>query len=202
MYYSLIMEELNLIIAKNICEYRKKCNLTQSELASLVNFSDKSVSKWEHGESIPDIYVLINLCKIFGISINDLTTEHKTYKISNFFKRNKILIPLISTGLVWLVATLVFVTLIIFFPNIQSKWLCYIYAIPASSVVLLVFSCIWGKRWINLILESVLLWTIILSICLTVDRPIWYLFLVGVPVQVLYVLWYFIKRPKKQTREI
>lgn len=191
------MEDLNLIIAKNICEYRKKCNLTQSELASYLNFSDKSVSKWERGESIPDITILMKMCKIFGININDLVIEHKTYKIKNFFKRNRILIPIISAGLVWLISTMIFVSFLIFAPEISKKWLCFIFAIPVSSIVLLVFSCIWAKRWVQLIFESILIWTVLLSICLTTTKNVWFLMLIGIPLQVLSILWHFLKRPKK-----
>ena len=190
------MENLNLIIAKNICEYRKKCELTQSELANLLNFSDKSVSKWERGESIPDINVLMQMCKIFGITINDLTSEHKSYKLSSLLKRNKILIPIISAGLVWLVATIIFVSLLIFAPQVPKKWLCFIYAIPLSSIVLLIFSWIWGKRWMRLIFESLITWTSLLCICLSVQKNVWYLMLIGIPVQILAILWYFIRRKK------
>lgn len=190
------MENLNLIIAKNICEYRKKCELTQSELANLLNFSDKSVSKWERGESIPDINVLMQMCKIFGITINDLTSEHKSYKLSSLLKRNKILIPIISAGLVWLVATIIFVSLLIFAPQVPKKWLCFIYAIPLSSIVLLIFSWIWGKRWMRLIFESLITWTSLLCICLSVQKNVWYLMLIGIPVQILAILWYFMRRKK------
>ena len=190
------MENLNLIIAKNICEYRKKCELTQSELANLLNFSDKSVSKWERGESIPDINVLMQMCKIFGITINDLTSEHKSYKLSSLLKRNKILIPIISAGLVWLVATIIFVSLLIFAPQVPKKWLCFIYAIPLSSIVLLIFSWIWGKRWMRLIFESLITCTSLLCICLSVQKNVWYLMLIGIPVQILAILWYFMRRKK------
>lgn len=195
------MENLNLVIAKNICEYRKKCNLTQSELANLLNFSDKSVSKWERGESIPDINVLMKMCKIFGININDLTSEHKSYKLTSFLKRNRILIPIISAGLVWLVATIIFVSLLLFAPNVSKKWLCFIFAIPLSSIILLIFSWIWGKRWMRLLFESIITWTTLLCICLSVSKNVWYLMLIGIPVQVLAVLWYFMRR-KKDTKVI
>lgn len=195
------MENLNLVIAKNICEYRKKCNLTQSELANLLNFSDKSVSKWERGESIPDINVLMEMCKIFGININDLTSEHKSYKLTSFLKRNRILIPIISAGLVWLVATIIFVVLLLFAPNVSKKWLCFIFAIPLSSIILLIFSWIWGKRWMRLLFESIITWTTLLCICLSVSKNVWYLMLIGIPVQVLAVLWYFMRR-KKDTKVI
>ena len=195
------MENLNLVIAKNICEYRKKCNLTQSELANLLNFSDKSVSNWERGESIPDINVLMKMCKIFGININDLTSEHKSYKLTSFLKRNRILIPIISAGLVWLVATIIFVSLLLFAPNVSKKWLCFIFAIPLSSIILLIFSWIWGKRWMRLLFESIITWTTLLCICLSVSKNVWYLMLIGIPVQVLAVLWYFMRR-KKDTKVI
>ena len=71
------MENLNLIIAKNICEYRKKCELTQSELANLLNFSDKSVSKWERGLCCPDISLLPLLASLFSKSIDELFSDVK-----------------------------------------------------------------------------------------------------------------------------
>ena len=51
--------------------------LTQIELAEKINYSDKAVSKWERGESIPDVSVLLELSKLFGVSIDFLVTEHE-----------------------------------------------------------------------------------------------------------------------------
>ena len=65
------MKEWDKIISKNIVEYRKRAKLTQSELAEKLNFSDKSISKWERGEAIPDVVVLINMSEIFRITLND-----------------------------------------------------------------------------------------------------------------------------------
>ncbi|MFQ8954332.1 MAG: helix-turn-helix domain-containing protein [Oscillospiraceae bacterium] len=52
------MEKLNFIIAKNLSELRRKNKLTQLEVAEKLNYSDKAVSKWEQGESLPGIEVL------------------------------------------------------------------------------------------------------------------------------------------------
>ena len=52
------MEDIKKIISKNIQTLRKDADLTQSELAERLNYSDKAVSKWERGESVPDIVVL------------------------------------------------------------------------------------------------------------------------------------------------
>ena len=52
-------ENLTAIIAENLVYYRKKAKLTQSEVAAKLSYSDKSVSKWENGNSMPD-YSIIN----------------------------------------------------------------------------------------------------------------------------------------------
>ena len=58
------MEDLKLIIAKNIVMLRRRDGMTQFELAQRLNYSDKAVSKWERGESVPDIAVLKALTDI------------------------------------------------------------------------------------------------------------------------------------------
>ena len=55
------MEKLNFIIAKNLSELRRKNKLTQLEVAEKLNYSDKAVSKWEQGESLPGIEVLYKI---------------------------------------------------------------------------------------------------------------------------------------------
>ena len=62
----------NIKIGKLICELRKEKNLTQLQLAQMMNISDKTVSKWERGLGSPDISLLKDLSNIFGIDIKDL----------------------------------------------------------------------------------------------------------------------------------
>ena len=64
------MEKLNFIIAKNLSELRRKNKLTQLEVAEKLNYSDKAVSKWEQGESLPGIEVLYKLAKLYGVSMD------------------------------------------------------------------------------------------------------------------------------------
>ena len=59
-------------IGKFISECRKEKKLTQSQLAEKMNITDKAVSKWENGKSLPDISLLLPLCEILGISLNEL----------------------------------------------------------------------------------------------------------------------------------
>ena len=66
------MENLNFMIGKNLQILRKKNSLTQAELAEKLNYSDKAISKWEKGESMPDIMLLPELCQILGITADAL----------------------------------------------------------------------------------------------------------------------------------
>ena len=65
-------EIVNKQIGKNIATFRKGANLTQAELAQKINYSDKSVSKWESRNGAPDVYVLMSLAELFGVTVNAL----------------------------------------------------------------------------------------------------------------------------------
>ena len=60
-------EELKSRLGRNIAAYRKQENWTQAGLAERLNYSDKAVSKWERGESLPDVMTLIQLAGVFGV---------------------------------------------------------------------------------------------------------------------------------------
>jgi len=193
------MKELNEIISKNIADFRKAQNMTQGELAEKINFSDKSISKWERGEAIPDVSVLISMSEIFGVSLDELVSDHSERIVetrSQLSKRNKFLIAIMSAGLAWLVGTLIFAILKVFFPVIENSWLCFIYAVPVSMIVFLVFSCLWCKGWATCLFASLLVWTLLTSICLSSTYNLWKLFYVGIPLQILFVLWFLMKRKK------
>lgn len=73
-------QDFKLILAENLIKYRKLNGFTQAELADLISYSDKSVSKWERGEGVPDVLVLLTLSEIYGISIAELTGERSMSK--------------------------------------------------------------------------------------------------------------------------
>ena len=74
--------EINEKIAKNLVHYRKAAKLTQAELAEKINYSDKSVSKWESGNGVPDVYILIRLAQLYGVTVNDLVCDEPNTKIA------------------------------------------------------------------------------------------------------------------------
>lgn len=59
-------------VSQNLIKYRKLNGLTQEELAECISYSNKSISKWERGESIPDPYVLFVISEIYDISVSEL----------------------------------------------------------------------------------------------------------------------------------
>ena len=114
------VNDLKSVIAKNLIKYRKENGLTQQELAEKLNYSDKSISKWERGEGVPDIYILKQIAELYNITVNDIigmeVINNEPAPIVNKNK-NHILITLMSIGLVWLVATISFAILKIIFPD-------------------------------------------------------------------------------------
>ena len=68
-------EKVKYRIGANIAAYRKQEGLTQAGLADKLNYSDKAVSKWERGESIPDVLTLMQMATLFGITVNDLVCD-------------------------------------------------------------------------------------------------------------------------------
>ena len=196
-------ENLTSVIADNLTYYRKKSKLTQSELAEKLNYSDKSISKWERAEGVPDIYILVQLADLYGLTVNDFLTTKKKEKIANIYF-SKILITLMSIALVWFIATLVFISLRIFASSTNENfkhWLIFIYALPISFILLIIFNDVFFKRAYNIIAVSGLCWTIALSLFLSLSflENISLIFIVAIPFQVMIILFYIflLKRKNK-----
>ena len=199
------MEELELkkIIAKNLVTYRKQAHLTQAELAEKLNYSDKNVSKWERAEGVPDVLVLCQLAELYGVTVNDFLVEHtedepqKVEKTTKSFWAKRWLITLLSAGLVFLVATVITVIWLLVEPNTPFPIATFVYltALPIAILVVLVFSCIWGKLWQRCLTVSALVWTLCVIIQLALGLALsnaWLIYLVGAVLQVLVVLWYIL----------
>ncbi len=189
------MKELRAVIAKNIQVLRTENKLTQLDLAEILNYSDKAISKWERAEAIPDITVLKQLADYFGVTVDYLLEEEHTAHLSQkrvqkLIDRNRLVIALVSIVGVFALATVAFSLLFII--NIPSPWLSFVYALPIASIVALVLSSVWGKKKYTLTVISVLIWSILVSAYLTLlmylDTNWWALFLVGVPSQMIVLI--------------
>ena len=78
------MDCLEQTVANNLAELRKKKNWTQAELAVRINYSDKTVSKWERGEALPDLRVLKRMSELFGVDLEYFVTEHEAIAQTRF----------------------------------------------------------------------------------------------------------------------
>lgn len=189
--------DLRDIIAKNISELRQSGGITQSKLAEYLNYTDKAVSKWERGEAIPDVTVLKQIADYFEVSVDYLLEEtHEPPKKapSPASRRNRFFISALAYALVWLIATFAFVEVNIFVREAAfPTWLLFIYAVPASSVVALVFNSIWGRRRLNFLIISVGIWSALLAVYLTTlavfGHNVWLVFIIGIPAEIIVLLW-------------
>jgi len=200
-------EKLKNQIGFNIANYRKRMGMTQAGLAEKLNYSDKAVSKWERGESVPDVITLMQLAEQFDITVNDLLADpdalpeettrfqHAMQQVSEKAlkrKPNKNIILGLSSILVWFVALFIFVTVSSF--DIPNSWLAFLYAIPANCIVLLSLRSAWHDfRW-NRALISGIMWGSLVSFHMTllvlVHFNMWKVYLLGIPGQLAIWLWF------------
>lgn len=184
------MDELNFIVAKNLSDLRKRNRLTQLELAEKLNYSDKAVSKWEKGESLPGVEVLYKLSKLYGVSIDYIVGEEaaKPAPVPTERKKYKI-ITLLGVLAVWLLVTVIYIFCDIFAG--LKPWIAFCWAVPASLIVALVFDVIWHRSRLFFLIVSLLMWSLLLCFCLQfVSYNIWIILGIGVPLQAAALLWW------------
>ena len=186
-------QEIKRIFASRLAFFRKSAGLTQSQLAEMLNYSDKAVSKWERGEGMPDVYVMSKIAGLFGVCVDDLINEQKPERpVSREY--NHRLIAIVSMGLVWVVAAVAFSILSFIGVKNFAPWLCFIYAMPLSFIVWIVFSSIWwGKKMLTVTISG-FLWTVFLSFSMTIGfyKFLWFLVPVAL-LQVLIILFFSIR---------
>lgn len=192
-------ENLKYKVGANIAELRKMRGMTQAELAAKLNYSDKAVSKWERGESLPDVMTLMQIAGVFSISMDDLLgstgTLAQSDAVEKRIERSKSrhsTILMLSSLLVWFVAMTVYVVLSsLGFPK---SAVAFAYAIPVNAIVLLILRSCWRDfRW-NRVLVSVIVWGILVSIYVTLlvftGANVWKIFLLCVMGEVAVWLWF------------
>jgi len=195
-------EQLRKNIAKNISELRKASEITQADLAKQLNYSDKSISKWERGDGVPDVIVLQKIADLFGVTINDIISDEKPkLPRKKPYLTNRIVIPLLAVGLVFLIASIAFFVLRMIDVWVDKSALLFAYAVPVALIVLLIFSEIWWVLTARLLTLSGLIWTFFACIRLTVaNEDINYIFIIAAILQVITVLW-FVMRYRSRIRK-
>ena len=199
-------EQFKALVAKNLSNYRKINNLTQLDLAEKLNYSDKAISKWERGESLPDLYTLQKIAELYGITLNELCAEkQEPIKPKKAKKSNHLFVTLLSCILVWFIATLTFVVLMIV-PATADKpvWLTFIDAIPVFFIVLTVFTALWYKNFLRCISVSGIVWGVVITLQiifslnnLTNNELI---YIIAGVFQVLVILWFIMSQYQKKSK--
>lgn len=199
-------EKLKSQIGNSIAAFRKQCSMTQAELAEKLNYSDKAVSKWERGESLPDVMTLVLLSELFGVSLDDMICNGDA--VANMQKQsapkkrrvNKAVIQMLVSLLVWFVALFVYVVLSSI--GLPRSWVGFIYAIPVNAIVLLSLRSAWHKYRLNFVLVSLIVWGSLVSfhasMLIFTGVNIWKLFLLGLLGQAAVWLWFRMFRSPKE----
>lgn len=182
------MEDLKPIIARKIALLRQQAGMTQAGLAEALHYSDKAVSKWERGESIPDVGVLKQIADMFHVTVDCLLTPDQPAKAEapapqprgQTRPRTRRLVSAITLMGVFALALLMLIIL--------RTWLVGVYVLPVAAIVWLVFNSLWFDRKRNFLIVSVLLWTSLVCVCATLAYfrlPRWEVMLLGLPGQVI-----------------
>ena len=199
------MEDLKDIVAKNLVDLRLKAGFTQLQLAEKINYTDKAVSKWERGEALPDIRVIVKIAEIYNISIDDLVSPHTEKKIKPkmHIGKKRLLITILSVGLVWFIATLVFMGL--FFFEVKYPYLAFICAPFVCSIPLIVFSAKWGNWITDTVACSLLVWSLavifhVFVITFTDFNKIFFIYIVAGVFELLIIGWFMLRRVIKRKK--
>ena len=187
-------------IAKNLAQLRKGARLTQQQLAEKLNYSDKAISRWERGETLPDIETLCRVCELYGVRFEYLLQEEQPPRDQNPYVKNKrnrashVFIALILAATVWLCATVAYLWADMVLD--KSLWNLFIWALPLTFLSQAICNRLfWRSRIFGAINTSFITWTTLLSLYLEVLRAgdnVWFFFLVGVPVQVIIIFAYIL----------
>ncbi|MBR2500693.1 MAG: helix-turn-helix transcriptional regulator [Clostridia bacterium] len=199
------MNDIKMQIAKNITELRILNNMTQLDLANELNYSDKAVSKWERGESLPDVCVLAEISKLFNVKLDDLVNSQniKESAKGNLPKNpvyNLRVVSSICEIFVFFLALYAFIITTLVAKNNSFSWLYFIYACPVFFIVKLVFNSIWFNKRHNYYIVSLLMWSCLAAIHITFlyfNQNLWLIYLLGAIGQIIILLWSFIKIRKK-----
>ncbi len=194
-------QDIASILAHNIADRRKKCGMTQAELAEKLGYSDKSISKWERGEGMPDVLCLKRMADLFGVPTDALltedwspacdgsmtVTEEKNAPASDRHKAvNHWAIAAVTISGTWLLAFLLY--LIGKFCAMDFS-VALAAAIPVTGLLAIIFNALWGKRKLTFWLCTFFVTGVLFVVCwLLREHGIWGLMALTVPAA--GVIWF------------
>lgn len=197
------MEDLKIVVASNLINLRKAAKLTQAELGEKIGYSDKSISKWERADALPDVYVLKTMADLYGVTVDHILTEHGEWKpepkktfLSDVDAKNITEISLLG---IFALALLIFV---VFWILDQFVWITFIYALPVALITLLVLHSVWQEGKYNYLIIALLVFSIAIAFYFSfyyfAGKNYWQIMLLLIPGElIVYLTSRFGKKPVK-----
>ena len=193
------LAELKLITASNLINLRTAHGMTQAELGAKLNYSDKTISKWERGEAIPDAYVLTQLAELFGVTVDELLSSHSKWEPPpdesagpDFVYSTDRIIALVMLGIFTLALT-VFVTL---WMLRIIEWRVFLVGLSVALLTYMILDIVLKKgRHMQYVLAAFVLSLFVLAYFFLPKTNPWQLFLLAAPAEALVFLGCNIKKP-------
>lgn len=204
------LSELKLISASNIIRLRTEAGMTQAELGAKLNYSDKTISKWERGEAIPDAYVLTQLAAMFGVTVDYLLSSHDAWDAPQDEAEEEdtaaadqaystSVITALTVVSVWTACLIAFVVL--WLAKGVIWWTMFAIALPVSLLVLVVLMSVFKKeRYLQFAIAGFVFSLFVMLYFVIPNYKPWQLFLISVPAVAIVFLACNIRR-KPQKRE-
>ncbi len=201
------MKDFVRTVSENIAVLRKSRGLTQLEFGAKINYSDKSVSKWERGESLPDLIVINSMAETFGVDVDFFFTEHpdaeqqkKTRRTNEFIMGSRIAVSLLLVSFVFLVAAVIYVYTALIQGN--GIWQSFVWAVPVSALTLLVFYHRFFGGDFDVYFGSAFIWTLLGALYIQFFvYNIWIIFFIGIPVQAIIIILSVIRAKQRGDRQ-
>ena len=193
------MEGYSKIVANNIISLRKSKNLTQQDFAKVLNYSDKTISKWELGYAIPSVETLKQIADYFGVSLDFFLEPHEEVSANGVLrlmdrKTRRLLIMILFDLFFLSAAAVAFAAVATTFGGATTYWPIFLWAISLSFFFNSICTNQWWKHtfWPYLFV-SLTIWSILISLYLTIiyadmHYNFWYLFFMGLPIQLAAII--------------
>ncbi len=183
------LDELKATFAENIKILREKVGLTQVQLGEKLGFSDKTISKWENGDVMPDVATLDHIASYFKITVNDLIYGKTSFEIHKK-KRHALIILCTLFGVMALACICYFFLAKVAF--VDRAWLVFLVAPIVFFISMIVLMAVFYDYKYVILGVSLLTWSIACACFFSLlERKMWELFLIAGFLQVLYVVLIF-----------
>ena len=211
------LDELKLVSASNIIKLRTGAGLTQAELGARLNYSDKTISKWERGEAIPDAYVLTQLAEMFGVTVDYLLSSHDAWEApadSDSESEEPTapddapgtqaysveVIMALTVESIWTACIIAFVVLWLAAGVIW--WRIFAIALPVSLLVLMILMCVFKKeKSLQFVIAAFVFSIFVMLYFLIPNYKPWQLFIISVPaVAIVFLACNIQKKPGKRKK--